>query len=117
MSPWRHSVGRLRETLRWKSSLPLNHDFEVLAWQHQRTVARAIAGLHEGQQVLGEGSLLLGIKCSESLVHGAVVGAEDFDPVCCRTVAEAELPGARPDLLRCFAEKLLKPCLRAPQCR
>src|SRR5258708_16277056 len=103
--------------LRWKSSLPLNHDFEVLAWQHQRTVAGAISCLHEGQQVLGEGSLLLGIKCSESLVHRTVVGAEDFDPVCCRTVAKDELAGGRPDLLRGSAEKLLEPCLRAPQCR
>src|SRR5437867_10583684 len=63
---------------RGTSSLPLDHDFEVLARQHQRAVARAVAALHESQQVLGEGSLLLGIERAESIVHRTIVGAEHF---------------------------------------
>src|SRR5471030_2473733 len=57
-------------------SLSLDHDFEVLARQHQRAVARTVAALHERQQVLGEGSLLLGVESAEGLVHRTVVGAE-----------------------------------------
>ena len=33
-------------------SLLLDHDFKILARQHQRTVAGAIAVLHEQQQVV-----------------------------------------------------------------
>src|SRR5438067_1202973 len=84
------------------SSLPLDHDFEVLARQHQRAVARAVAGLDEGQQVSGEGKLLFGIERTESLVHRAVVGAEHFDPMRWRVVAENELATGRADLLRRF---------------
>jgi hypothetical protein len=32
----------------WKSLLPLDHDFEILARQHQRAVARAVAAVQEG---------------------------------------------------------------------
>src|SRR6266576_2168920 len=97
-------------------SHPLDYDFEILARQHQRAVARAVAAFHEGQNVPGEGKLLLGIERTESLVHRAVVGAEHFDPMRRRVVPENELAAGRTDFLSRFVEELMELSFRAPQC-
>ena len=68
----------------------------------------------EGQQVLGEGGLLVGIECPESLVHRAVVRAEHFDPVRRRTITEDEIATRRTDLQRGLAKEFFEACLGAP---
>src|SRR5260370_39660557 len=79
-------------------SLSLDHDFKVLARQHQRTVARTVAALHKRQQVLGESSLLLGAKSAEGLIDRTVVGADHAEPVSRRAVTDDKLAAGPPRL-------------------
>src|SRR5438105_12851434 len=94
--------------------LALDYHFEVLARQYQYLVARAVALLHERQQVLGQRNLLLGRQRAVSPVDRTVVRLEDLEPMGRRAVAERELAAGGAYLQRGAVEQLFEPGLGAP---
>ena len=72
--------------------LALDDYLEVFTRGHQRAIGRAIEFFGQGDQVGGERFLLRGVECPERLVHRAVEGAKDFQPMGRAVVAEHEVP-------------------------
>src|SRR5450755_3383766 len=62
-------------------SLPLDHDLQVLAREREHAIGRPVALRQQREQVAGERRLLFRVERGEGPVEGAIVGAEDLDPV------------------------------------
>ena len=82
------------------SSVPGDHDLEVLARYHHGAIARAVELIDQRREIALQRGLCSAVECSEGFEHWAVVSLEHFQPMLGGSIAKHEVSLRRFDRRR-----------------